>query len=203
MSNKAIAHLGGDPVFRGIIETTKLRRHTTDGDIYAALLRNIIFQQLSGKAATTIYLRFLRLFKDQYPLPRKVVRLKQEQLAAVGLSRQKSNYIQNVAMYWMDNQLQTICWKRMTDDDVIEQLVQIKGVGTWTVQMILMSTLKRPDIFPINDLGIRKAMIKRYRLRSKGKLLDQRLLKIADSWRPHRTLACRYLWRWLDEQPKK
>ena len=195
----AKAHLSQDPVFREIIETTKLRRRTTDGDIYAALVRTIIFQQLSGKAATTIYLRFLELFKDAYPHPAKVVRLKQEQLGAVGLSRQKSAYVQNVATYWMDNQLKATCWEKLPDDDVVELLTQIKGVGTWSAQMILMFTLKRPDVFPLNDLGIRNAIIKRYRLRSKGKTLDDRILQIAESWRPYRTLACQYLWRSLDK----
>lgn len=198
MSKKAKAHLSQDPVFREIVETKKLRRHTSDGDIYVALVRTIIFQQLSGKAATTIYLRFLELFKDAYPHPAKVVRLKREQLSAVGLSRQKTVYVQNVATYWLENQGEAICWEALPDDDVVELLTQIKGVGTWTAQMILMFTLKRPDVFPINDLGIRNAIIKRYRLRSKGKALDNRLFQIAESWRPYRTLACRYLWRWLD-----
>ncbi len=200
MSKKAIAHLSLDPRFKELIEETKIRKQTRDSDVYANLVRAIVYQQLSGKAAGTIHGRFLDLFKDRYPHAKKLVQLDVEQLRVVGLSYQKAGYVQNVAQFWIDERLKSMDWKKLSDDKVIELLTQIKGVGVWSAQMILMFTLKRPDIFPIGDLGIRNAIIRKYCLRSKGKALDKRLLKIAEAWRPYRTLACVYLWSWLDNK---
>ena len=198
MSKKAIAHLSQDTLFKEIIETTKISRGKTDGDVYNALIRAIVYQQLSGKAAGTIHSRFLGLFRNSYPKPKQLIRFTEEELRAVGMSRQKGSYVQNVARYWIENKLEKTDWEKLSDEEIIIMLTQIKGVGTWTVQMILMSTLKRPDVFPTNDLGINNAIIKRYRLRSKGKQLNKRILKISEAWSPYRTLACAYLWRWLD-----
>jgi len=198
VSKKAIAHLSLDPRFKTLIDETKLRKQTRDGDVYANLIRAIVYQQLSGKAAGTIHGRFLDLFKDQYPNAKKLVRMDVEQLRAVGLSYQKANYIKNVAQFWLDQRLKSMDWKKLSDDEAVELLTQIKGVGVWSAQMILMFTLKRPDVFPIGDLGIRNAIIKKYRLRSSGKALEKRILKIAEPWRPYRTLACVFLWSWLD-----
>ena len=197
MSKKAIAHLSQDPLFKEIIETTKISRSKSDGDAYAALIRAIVYQQLSGKAAGTIHSRFLALFKNGYPEAKRLIRFSEEDLRAVGLSRQKGSYIQNVANYWIDNKLDKIDWKKLSDEEIIEMLTEIKGVGVWTVQMLLMSTLKRPDVFPTNDLGINNAIIKRYRLRSKGKQLTKRILKLSEAWSPYRSTACLYLWSWI------
>lgn len=199
MSKKAKAHLSQDPRFREIVANTKLKRSASDGDVYAALLRTIVFQQLSGKAANTIHVRFLKLFQNGYPHADELLCLSQTELTNVGLSRQKSGYVQNVAKYWTDHQLFQTEWKALPDDEIVERLTAIKGVGLWSSQMILMFTLNRPDVFPVNDLGIRNAIIKRYRLRSRGKTLEKRLIQIAEPWRPYRTLACRYLWLWIDE----
>jgi len=200
MSKKAIAHLSQDPLFKEIIETTKIKRSKSDGDAYAALIRAIVYQQLSGKAAGTIHGRFLGLFKSGYPEAKRLIRFSEAELRAVGLSRQKGSYIQNVANFWIDNKLEKTNWKQLSDIEIIDMLTEIKGVGVWTVQMLLMSTLKRPDVFPTNDLGINNAIIKRYRLRSKGKQLSKRILKISEAWSPYRSIACLYLWRWIDEQ---
>ena len=101
---------------------------------------------------------------------------------------------------WMQERLVDTDWKKLSDDQIVDLLTQIKGVGQWSAQMILMFTLSRPDVFPIDDLGIRNAIVKCYRLRSKDKSLERRLMKIAEPWRPFRTLACCYLWRWYDGQ---
>ncbi len=199
MSKKAIAHLSQDPLFKEIIEVTKISRSKSDGDAYTSLIRAIVYQQLSGKAAGTIHERFLALFKNGYPEAKHLIRFSEEELRAVGLSRQKGSYIQNVANFWIDNKLKNTDWKKLSDDEIIEMLTEIKGVGVWTVQMLLMSTLKRPDVFPTNDLGINNAIIKRYRLRSKGKQLTKRILKISEAWSPYRSTACLYLWRWIDD----
>lgn len=198
--SKALKHLRQDERFAEIIEATKLRRRTHDPDVYRSLLRAIVFQQLSGKAAATIHGRFLELFEDEYPHAKQLVKFNAKTLRAAGLSGQKSTYLKNVAQFWLDQNLAQVEWKSWTDDEIIDELTSIKGVGTWTVQMLLMSTLKRPDVFPMGDLGIRNAIIKKYRLRSKGKALDRRLLQIAKHWRPYRTKACLYLWSWLDNQ---
>lgn len=198
MSKKAKAHLCLDPRFKEIIESTTLRRRVHSGDVYATLVRTIIYQQLSGKAAGTIHGRFLELFDEGYPEPRQLVRLKAATLRKVGLSYQKGGYVQNVARFWIDHQADETDWKQLSEDEIIAFLTQIKGVGVWSVQMLLMFTLKRPDVFPIGDLGVRNAVVKKYRLRSKGKALDKRILKIAERWRPYRTLASLYLWSWLD-----
>lgn len=199
VSKKAVAHLERDTRFREIIKSTKLKRRPSDGDVYSMLVRTIIYQQLSGKAAATIHARFLQLFKDGYPHAAELAKMKTGALRNVGLSGQKSDYVRNVAKFWIAQQLDHQCdWRHLTDEEIIAILTKIKGVGTWSVQMILMFTLKRPDVFPLNDLGIRNAMVKRYRLRSKGRKLDDRLTTIAYAWRPYRTLACLYLWQWLD-----
>jgi len=195
---KAKLHLSEDRRLGDVVAATKLTRHVTDGDVYFALLRAVVFQQLSGKAAGTIHSRFLNLFEGNYPDPAVLISMDEALLTGVGLSRQKSKYIRNVATLWMAKRCDEIDWKLLGDDAVVEHLTTIKGVGTWTAQMILMFTLERPDVFPVNDLGIRNAMIKLYRLRSKGRVLDRRMLEIAEAWRPHRTLACRYLWRSID-----
>ena len=198
MSRKARVHLSRDPRLKEIIEATKLKRRVSDGDVYASLIRTIVYQQLSGKAASTIHGRFLALFPDAYPRPEELLKLSSSELRQVGLSGQKSRYVRNVASYWVTERLHECNWSKQPDDEVVRMLTKITGVGTWSAQMILMFTLQRPDVFPVNDLGIRNAIVKRYRLRSKGRRLDSRLVQIAEAWRPYRTLACRYLWSWLD-----
>jgi DNA-3-methyladenine glycosylase II len=198
VSRKAKSHLSRDPKLAQIISVTKLRPRQHDGDIYRALLRSIIYQQLSGKAAATIHKRFLDLFPDGYPHASQLVTHRDDQLREAGLSRQKSGYLRNVASHWMKEDLDEVNWSQLSDEQILTRLTAIKGVGTWTVQMLLMFNLKRPDVFPLGDLGIRNAVIKKYRLRSKGKSLDRRLLRIAEPWRPYRTLASLYLWSWLD-----
>ncbi len=125
-----------------------------------------------------------------------------EELRAVGLSRQKAAYVQNVAQFWLDHKLENKDWDLVSNEAVLEELTQIKGVGTWTAQMLLMFTLRRKDVFPVDDMGIQKAIVKRYRLRSKGKKLKERMLQISKAWSPYRTLACRYLWIWIDKNDK-
>ena len=199
MSHKAKAHLSKDPRFQEIIANTRLQHRQIDGDVYASLLKTIIFQQLSGRAANTIHQRFTNLFKTGYPHAKSVLQLSEADLMAVGLSRQKSGYVRNVAKHWHENKPPEAAWKSMKEEDVVEQLTTIKGVGLWSAQMILMFTLERPDVLPVSDLGIRNAIIQRYRLRSRGRTLDRRIQEIAEPWRPYRSLACEYLWAWIDQ----
>jgi len=191
-------HLEQDPVMKDIIATTTLTELPISNDLYNSLIRSIVFQQLSGKAASTIYNRFLDLFEGRYPHPEQVLKYELPVLRAAGLSRQKASYIQNVALFFQEHHSQTDEWAEWEDEVLIRHLVQIKGVGKWTVQMILMSALGRPDVFPVDDLGIQQAMIKAYDITDTGKALKTSMVEIARPWQPYRSYASRLLWRWLD-----
>jgi len=197
--NEAIRqHLSKDPILKPLIDQVVLIERTAQKTVYEALIRAIVFQQLSGKAATSIHHRFLALFEDNFPHPTRIQSLSTEELRAAGLSRQKSGYIKNVADFFIENNLLEKDWSTETDDAIIKQLTQIKGVGQWTVEMILMFTLKRMDVLPLDDLVIKNSMISLYQVEEKGRSLKQKLLEIATPWRPYRTIASLYLWQWQD-----
>lgn len=198
MQNDFKIHLSKDPVFKPLIENIEMPPPDSRGDLYESLVRSICGQQLSVKAARTIHGRFLDLFEDGYPYPDEVLAFEIPELRAVGLSNSKAAYIQNVAEFFKTEKLENKEWSGMTDDDIIKYLTQIKGVGKWTVQMILMFTLNRPDILPVDDLGIQHGIKGLYKLEETGKELKKKMVEIAEPWRPFRTHACRYLWRWKD-----
>jgi DNA-3-methyladenine glycosylase II len=198
MTEIIIQHLSKDPKLAAVIPHIHLPSVDVNNDIYHDLLDSIVSQQLSVKAAATIFSRFLDLFPDRKPLPEYVVATEADILRGVGLSYQKAGYIKNIAAYWIDNQENSKNWIAMGDDDIIRELTQIKGVGKWTVQMILMFRLNRLDVFPIDDLGIRQGMVKMYELEETGKDLIKKLHEIAENWRPYRTIACRYVWKYKD-----
>ena len=198
MKNDIIKHLSRDPKLADIIPKIEIPDVDTHNDIYLDLLDSIVSQQLSVKAAGTIFQRFLEIFDDLNPTPHRILELDVEVLRGCGLSYQKAGYIQNIAAYWIDNQCIKKDWMALMDDEIIAELTTIKGVGKWTVQMILMFRLNRLDVFPIDDLGIRQGMIKLYGVESKGKELVKELTDIAEAWRPYRTMACRYVWRYKD-----
>ncbi|MEO6039653.1 MAG: DNA-3-methyladenine glycosylase 2 family protein [Saprospiraceae bacterium] len=195
-----VAHLQQDALFRSVIEQTELPSYTPSRKIYYDLLDSIVSQQLSVKVATVIFNRFCALFPDNYPHPESVIALDAAQLRSVGLSGQKSGYLQNVAAFSLQNDLENHDWDSRSDTEIINFLTQIKGVGQWTVEMLLMFTLGRPDIFPIDDLGIQQAMARLYQLPETGKELKKRMLELSAPWQPYRTLASRYLWRWKDKK---
>jgi DNA-3-methyladenine glycosylase II len=196
--NTALDHLRQDPTLKSVIDTTVVEWPASDGDVYAHLIRSVIYQQLSGKAAGTIHGRFLDLFADGYPHPDTIRSFDILDLRAVGLSRQKASYIQNVAEFFLENKLIGKDWTDYPDKEILQTLTQIKGIGKWTVQMILMFTLQRPDIFPTDDLGIQQAMVRLFDLDQKGRALKKTMVELAESWRPYRTTASLYLWRWKD-----
>ena len=163
-------------------------------DIYFDLLQSIVSQQLSVKVAAIIWQRFLDLFPDQYPTDRILQEETDEVLRSVGLSRQKANYLRNVATFSIENGMdfELLCVK--TDEEIIAYLTQIKGVGKWTVQMVLMFPMDRPNVFPIDDLGIQTKMIAHYNLEGEKKEIRKQMLVIAESWKPYCSLASKYLW---------
>jgi len=200
ITEAALEHLSKDPILKTVMATTtpKIAR-TENPDVYLDLLRSINGQQLSVKAAATIHGRFLDLFDNRNPTPQRVLDMDTETLRSAGLSRQKLSYIQNVAAYFHEKKVAADYWEKLSDEAIIEELTQIKGVGKWTVEMILMFTLQRPDVFPVDDLGIQRSMTRLYGVEGKGRALRQKLTELAQPWRPYRTVACRYLWPWKDE----
>jgi len=188
-----------DPVMKNIIKSTgRLTVHRSN-DIYFSMLRSITSQQLSTKAADTIFNRFLNLFPDGYPHPETVMKMKLEILRSVGLSYSKGQYLKNIAEFSVTHGLEYRKLNKMSDDDLIEYLTQIKGVGRWTAEMILMFTMNRPDVLPVDDLGIRHSMIHHYKLKGEGKKLIAQMHEAGEIWRPYRTLACRHLWKYRDK----
>jgi DNA-3-methyladenine glycosylase II len=169
-------------------------------DPFRALLHAIIGQQLSTKAAATIVRRFLGLVNGR-PTPKAVASLTDAEMRAVGVSGQKIGYMRDLCARVADGSLDLHALHGLTDAQVIETLTQVKGIGRWTAEMFLMFRLQRPDVLPVGDLGIVKAVQRAYKLR-KAPTAD-RLTRIGESWRPYRSVACWYLWASLDNAPTK
>jgi DNA-3-methyladenine glycosylase II len=169
-------------------------------DPFHALLHAIIAQQLSTKAARTIEGRFSALF-DGRPTPAGVARASDEELRGVGLSSPKIKYLRDLCTRILDGSLSLEALEAMTDDEVIAALTSVKGIGRWTAEMFLMFRLHRPDVLPVGDLGIVKAVQRAYKLRTLPS--PQRLTKIGETWRPYRSVACWYLWASLNTAPLK
>lgn len=204
-SPKAVAALrAADPVMARLVDehAAVVRRdlkRERPGDAYGALLRSIVGQQLSTKAARTIYGRMTELFEGHAPTPRQLLAIDPEQIRAAGLSYGKVSYLRDLAAHVEDGSLELESLPDLSDEEVTAQLTAIKGLGQWTADMFMMFHLGRPDILPVGDLGIRKAAQLEYRMR---KLPDaKRLEKVAKPWRPYRTLACLFLWSSLDNAP--
>lgn len=167
--------------------------------IYLHLCSSIMSQQLSTKVADVIYNRFLALYGKKEPTAQQILDTPFETLRSIGLSNAKTNYIHNVCRFFIDEQITDAQLYKMKDEDIIAKLTQIKGVGKWTVEMILMFSLQHEDVLPVDDLGIQQAMTKLYKLKfeTKKELYEQMVQK-AEKWRPYRTYACVHLWRWKD-----
>jgi DNA-3-methyladenine glycosylase II len=198
MNPMILQKLSEDPRLATILPLVTLPVLETSNDIYRSLLEAVVSQQLSVKAADTIFKRFLNLFEGQNPTPERILTQSVENLRSCGLSGQKASYIQNIATFWQRPDIQNRDWLSIDNDLIINELITIKGVGKWTVEMILMFKLGRLDVFPDADLGIQQAMIRLYGLESKGKELKKQLYEISEYWRPYRSVASRYLWRWKD-----
>jgi DNA-3-methyladenine glycosylase II len=188
-----------DLVLAKIMQTQPICMLDLRTPVWVHLCGSIMSQQLSTKVAAVIYDRFLQLFPKRKPTLKAVLDLPYDQLRGIGLSNAKTQYVRNVCLFFKENKLSDARLQAMTDEQLIDQLTQIKGVGKWTVEMILMFTLAREDVFALDDLGIQQAMTKAYQLESLDKKqLRIRMQEIAEQWRPYRTYACRYLWGWKD-----
>ena len=169
-----------------------------DGTHFDAVMRSIIFQQLSGQAAGTIHRRLKDLYGGRDPTPSELLRTSDEKLRAIGLSRQKSAYLKDLATRVSTGSFPMDTLDELTDDQIIDALTAVKGVGRWTAQMFLMFRLGRPDVLPDLDLGIQKGVKRAYGLRKHP--LPKRVAKIGTKWAPYRTIASWYLWRLLDTE---
>ena len=202
---KQINHLKKDKVLKEVINnSTNEIKPSLEFDIYHYLLDSIVSQQLSVKVADIIFNRVLDLFPERYPEAKQLIYLEDEILRKAGLSYRKVSYLKNVAEFSLTKSMEFEFLQKMTDDEIIDYLTQIKGVGKWTVQMLLMFPLDRPDVFPIDDLGIQTNMKAIYGLVSDKndpntltkKELKLELEKIATNWKPYRTLASKHIWNW-------
>jgi DNA-3-methyladenine glycosylase II len=193
---RAITHLKkADPVLREIIERIGPCRMEYGTPEFHSLAEAILYQQLNGKAALTIYNRFAALAGD--PLtPEGILKLSDEQMRSVGLSKQKSSYLRDMAERAVSGQLDFSKLHEMSDEEVIKHLTQVKGVGVWTAHMFLMFSLRRPNILPTGDFGVQMAIKKLYKKRKIPKPVQME--KLAKSWEPYRSIACWYLWRSID-----
>jgi len=193
---KAVNHLKkSDPVMRGIIERVGPCRIQFGPPELHSLAEAIVYQQLNGKAAETIFKRFATLAGE--PLsPEGILKLTAQQMRSAGLSGQKSSYLRDMAERAVSGQLDFSRLHRLSDEDVITHLTQVKGVGVWTAQMFLMFTLKRPNVLPTGDFGVQMAIKKHYKKRKMPKPVQME--RIAKPWEPYRSIACWYLWKSLD-----
>ena len=200
LNQAAIEHLSAaDPILGAVIATGRDIHPRPHEDLYLALLRAIVSQQISTKAAAAIWKRFQALFPPEgYPEPREVLALSEDELRAAGLSRQKAGYLKAIAEYNERGLLDYEHLTSLSEDAFTQHLTAIKGVGRWTAQMLQMFALDQPDVFAEGDLGVQNAMRKQYRLEETGRALQKRMIIIAEPWRPYRSLACKYLWQSLD-----
>jgi len=196
-----IEHLSKDKKLREIISLQDPYILIKGKDIYLSLCKSIVSQQLSTRVAEVIYSRFLDLYKNRKPTALQIVNTPFEKLRSVGLSNAKANYLQNVCRFFIEEKLTDAKLHKMSDEAIIEKLTQIKGVGKWTVEMILMFALGREDIFAMDDLIIRQRFALLYKLdMTDKKAFKIKMLQQSIKWSPYRTYACRYLWGWKDAQ---
>ncbi len=189
--------LSRDPVLAAIIPEITLPEPQPRQDVFNALIRSIVSQQLSTKAAATIYQRFAALFEGNEINPTRILSTDEQVLRSAGLSKQKSTYLKEVADFF-SGEAENMDWQQLSDEQIVKHLTRIKGVGVWTVQMILMFHMARPDVFPVDDLGIQQSMADLYGITAEKQALKKQMLRIADNWRPYRSYASRYLWKWRD-----
>jgi DNA-3-methyladenine glycosylase II len=205
----SVEHLRkSDKTLRGVIDAIEAdgglgrrgRRPVAKGDHYAALLRSIIGQQLSVRVAHVMNERVLERYDGRYPTPEEVLAEDPEEFrAAIGLSNMKVAFMRSLAEHVIDGSLELDRMGKLSDEDVIAELVEVKGIGEWTAHMFLIFHLERPDVLPVGDLGVRSAIKTAYGLDELPGPTDME--RIAEPWRPYRSVASRYLWRSLDNTP--
>jgi len=192
--DQSIQYLLKDDKLKDLINKHPVPEFLYNDNYFEALSKSIIYQQLSGKVAKIIYTRFLDLFKNQIPKPNQYLKISNLDLRKIGLSKQKINYIKNLSLFFVDNNISQ--FKKMSVQEISSELISIKGVGQWTIDMFMMFTLCRPDILPVGDLGIKKAFKYLYDLRELPS--EKFMIEKSNNWRPYRTIASCYLWKIID-----
>jgi DNA-3-methyladenine glycosylase II len=198
-NRKPLLHLKkNDPVLRTIIE--RVGRYSIEyrEPAFQTLVRSIVYQQLSGKAAGTIFRRLAEAVGGEPFTPEAILKLSPRRMQSLGLSRQKRDYIRDLAKHTVAGDIDFAAFHELEDATIVEQLTAVKGVGLWTVQMFLIFALKRPNVLPIGDLGVRTAIKRAYGLEAMPKPSD--VARIAEPWHPYCSVASWYLWRSLDNE---
>ena len=188
-------HLAKDPKFKKLLKL-EIVLPTKKKNMAMKLVGSILSQQLSTTVARVMYQRFLELFGNKEPNAAKILTIPVEKIRAIGISKNKANYIHNVAQFVVEYKITDRKLHKMSDDEIIELLTQIKGVGRWTVEMLLIFGLGREDVFALDDLGIQKGFQKLHKVEHlKGKDLRGKMIEVAEKWSPYRSYACLYLWK--------
>jgi len=197
-----LLHLSRDKKLKKLIDQREPFQLTERQDLHLYLIGSIMSQQLSVKVADTIHKRFLDLYGGRTPAPEEILATSLDTLRSIGLSHAKTRYVHNVASFALEAGMDHGRLSKMDNAEVIAYITQIKGVGRWTAEMLLMFSLGREDVFAIDDLGIQNAMIGLYKLdRTDKKAFREKMLTISGKWSPYRTYACLHLWRWKDNAP--
>lgn len=196
-----IKHLSKDPVLKALIKEQGAKTLEPRKNYYLHLCHSILGQQLSTKVARVIRDRFMGLYGGKFPTPQQILDTPAGTFRGIGFSNAKASYVHNVAQFALDQGMEDRKLNKMTDEEVIAYLTPIKGVGRWTVEMLLMFTMGREDVFAVDDLGIQNAMCALYNIKKTDKKkMKARMLKISAAWTPYRTYACLHLWRSLDNE---
>ena len=185
-----------DPILTQIIERVGRFSLSLQGPYFLSLTKAIVWQQISGKAARVIFNRLLELYDGRGLEPEDILNAPDEQLRSAGLSRHKTIYLKDLALKFKDGTLSPEEWNQMSDEEIIQNLIQVKGIGRWTAEMFLIFSLGRLDVLPVDDLGLRKAIQKAYQLEELPRAHVIR--NLAEPWRPYRTVATLYLWKSLE-----
>ncbi len=194
-----IIHLSKDKKLKKILELQEPFVLAKRERVYLHLCNSIMSQQLSTKVADVFQQRFINLYKSKKPTAEEIAATPFETLRSIGLSNAKANYVLNVCNFFIEEKITDAKLYKMSNEELISYLTQIKGVGQWTVEMVLMFTLGREDVFALDDLGIQQAICKLYNIdASDKKAMKEKMLVISKKWSPYRTYACRYLWGWKD-----
>ena len=193
------AHLSRDKKLKKILESQEPFLLEKRNKVYLRLCASILSQQLSTKVARVLQQRFLNLFGGKEPTLKQILEVSPETMRGIGFSNAKAGYVHNVCKFFIEHSLTDSKLDKMSNEEVVDLLTQIKGVGKWTVEMILMFTLGREDVFAVDDLGIQQSITKLYKLDGRDKKkMKEKMLLISEKWSPYRTYACRYLWGWKD-----
>ncbi len=197
-----IIHLSKDNKLKKILEQQETCVLAKRKNVYLHLCFSIMSQQLSTKVADVFHKRFINLYNNKNPTAAQIAATPFETLRGIGLSNAKVNYVLNVCRFFIEEKITDAVLHKMSNEEVIKYLTQIKGVGQWTVEMVLMFTLGREDVFALDDLGIQQAVCKLYNIDAGDKkLMKEKMLNVSKKWSPYRTYACRYLWGWKDSTP--